>query len=97
MQAKGLRILPYLGDWLACARTRERALHDTAALLSHVTQLGLTVSYSKSSLTPNQAVVFLGMALDYQQMIASPSLRWVDDMLHLLRRAGSCRIASSSG
>ncbi|KAK0155753.1 hypothetical protein N1851_001746 [Merluccius polli] len=63
MQAKGLRILPYLDDWLICAQTRESAVHETAALLSHVTQLGLTVNYDKCYLTPNQVVVFLGMAL----------------------------------
>ena len=33
MEAKGLRVLPYLGGLLVCARIRERAVHDR---VSHV-------------------------------------------------------------
>ncbi|CAL8343067.1 unnamed protein product [Merluccius merluccius] len=53
--------------------------------------LGLTVNYGKSSLTPNQGVVFLGMALDSRQMIASPSLQWTTCSVCSFdfRRAGS--------
>ncbi|CAL8317775.1 unnamed protein product [Merluccius merluccius] len=40
------------------------------------------VNYDKSSLTPIQTAVFLG--IDSWQISASPSLRQVDDMLRLL-------------
>lgn len=86
VQARGITILPYLDDWLIVAPTRERAVRDTAILLSHVTRLGLTVNYTKSSLTPSQRVVFLGVTLDSQSMRASLSPQRVEAILNLLLR-----------
>ena len=53
LQGRGMRIFPYLDDWLVCARSRVDALSDLALLIEHVTRLGLTVNYAKSSLTPS--------------------------------------------
>ena len=93
LQARGMRILPYLDDWLVCASTREQALSDTATLLTHVTQLGLTVNFAKSSLAPSQSTVFIGIALDSVSMRACPSPRRVDDILGLVARVwGSTRL-----
>lgn len=84
LQARGMRILPYLDDWLVCASSREQVSSDTSTLLAHVTDLGLTVNIAKSSLTPRQGIVFIGMALNSVTMKACPSPRRVDNILRLV-------------
>ena len=84
LQAKGMRILPYLDDWLLLASSRRKVLGDTAALLDHVTQLGMTVNVAKSCLIPRQDVVFIGMAIDSVTMRVRPSPRRVDDIVGLV-------------
>lgn len=86
LQSRGMRILPYLDDWLICSATREQAIYNTTTLLAHVTQLGLTVNFAKSSLIPSQRVVFIGVVLDSVMMRASPSPQRVDDILNLVSR-----------
>ena len=86
LQARGMRILPYLDDWLLCASSQEGALNITSALLHHVAQLGLTVNFIKSSLVPCQDVVFIGIAIDSVSMRARPSPRRVGDILELVPR-----------
>ena len=84
LQASGMRILPYLDDWLLCAPTRGQVLRDTSALLAHVAELGLTVNYTKSHLVPTQESVFLGISLNSVTMRACPSPRRVDNILELV-------------
>ena len=71
LQRQGLLVLPYLDDWLVVSRSSEQAAADTRRLLSHVAALGFTVNWGKSSLTPSQSVVFLGVRLDSRRMLAS--------------------------
>lgn len=87
LQAQGLRILPYLDDWLVCAQTREQAHDNTLLLLDHVSCLGLTVNFAKSSLTPSQRVVFIGVAVDSLTMSAQPSPQRVDEAIRLVSHA----------
>ncbi len=56
IQAQGVHLLPYLDDWLLCAPSREQAIEQTRLLISHLTQLGLKVNFSKSQLVPCQSV-----------------------------------------
>lgn len=84
LQARGLRILPYLDDWLVCAPTQERARNDTSLLLQHVSQLGLTVNFAKSSLIPSQQVTFIGIVINSLTMSATPSPERVDDVVRLV-------------
>ena len=84
LQSRGVKILPYLDDWLVCAPSRSQVTRDTATLLSHVAQLGLRVNFQKSCLVPSQSTLFLGMTLDAITMKACPSPRRVDDILRLL-------------
>ena len=86
LQGRGMRIFPYLDDWLVCARSRVDALSDLALLIEHVTRLGLTVNYAKSSLTPSQGAVFIGIQLESQLMRAAPSRRRVDDIVQLVQQ-----------
>lgn len=71
LQARGLRILPYLDDWLVCAQSRDQALRDTSILLDHVSRLGLAVNFAKSSLIPSRQVIFIGIAINSVTMKAS--------------------------
>ncbi|KAK7895505.1 hypothetical protein WMY93_020830 [Mugilogobius chulae] len=86
LQAQGLKIMPYLDDWLICASTREQAIRDTQTVLIHLQRLGLRVNLAKSNVNPSQDTVFLGMALNTATMTACPSPRRVDDILELLSR-----------
>ena len=85
LQGRGMRIFPYLDDWLVCARSRVDALSNSALLIEHVTRLGHMVNYAKSSLTPSQRAVFIGSQLD-SQLRAAPSSPWVDDIVQLLQQ-----------
>lgn len=86
LQAQGMRILPYLDDWLICSQSEAQAQLDVAELIAHVTDLGLLVNYKKSSLVPSQETVFLGMRLDCRSMKAVPSQRRVEGICQLVGR-----------
>ena len=75
LQAQGMRIFLYLDDWLVCSQSEADALRESALLISHITRLGLTVNYKKSSLVPSRQIGFLGIQLDSQAMKAVPSQR----------------------
>ena len=58
LQAGGMKVLPYLDDWLVCAPSRAQVMRDTNRLMLHVSRLGLKVNVAKSCLVPtNRAVV----------------------------------------
>ena len=84
LQSRGIKILPYLDDWLVCAPSRSQVTRDTAILLSHVAQLGLRLNFTKSCLVPSQSTLFLGVTLDAVAMKACPSPQRWDDILRLL-------------
>lgn len=84
LQSRGMKILPYLDDWLICAPSQSQLALDTSCLLSHVARLGLRVNFTKSFLVPSQGTFFLGMTLDAITMKARPSPQRVDDILRLL-------------
>ena len=62
------------------------ALSNLALLIEHVTRLGFTVNYAKSSLTPSQRAVFIGIQLESQLMRAAPSSPRVDDIVQLVQQ-----------
>ena len=84
LQSRGMKILPYLDDWLICAPSQSQVALDTTLLLSHVARLGLRVNLTKSCLVPSQSIVFLGVSLDAVAMKACPSPQRVDGILRLL-------------
>nr|XP_061802709.1 uncharacterized protein LOC133593969 [Nerophis lumbriciformis] len=84
LQSVGMKILPYLDDWLLCAPSRAQAYGDTAVLLAHVDRLGIRVNLGKSCLVPSQQATFLGVSLDSVAMLARPSSRRVEAALRLL-------------
>ena len=59
LQKQGMKVLPYLDDWLVCAPSQSQVARDTARLLQHAAWLGLTaltVNLLKSHLDPSQQV-----------------------------------------
>ncbi len=84
--SKGMRILPYLDDWLLCAPTRVHALCDTKIVLEHILKLGLTVNDTKSHLVPEQTITFIGITLNSVTMSATLSHTRTDSIFQLLTR-----------
>lgn len=80
VHAEGVRLLPYLDDWLVCAPFRAQVAQDTSRLL-HVSRLGLKVNWAKSCFVPAQQAAYLGLVLDSMAMRAE---RRIYDILHLL-------------
>lgn len=111
LQWEGMLILPYLDDWLLCARSPQQVANNTQRLLEHVTALGLRVNLQKSCLIPSQSICFLGLHLDsrvmratlkagrrqaIQEAIAKFQVRCKLPYLHFLRLAGLLTAASSA-
>ena len=66
-------MLNYLDDWLICSPSRRHAVSDTAAVVAHLQQLGLSLNVEKSQLNPSQQIIFLGVSLDSVTMLAGLS------------------------
>lgn len=71
LQIAGLKILPYLDDWLVCAPSRSQVLQDTRRVMDHVQDLGLKVNLGKSNLEPTQHAVFVGLCFNSLTVSAS--------------------------
>lgn len=92
LQKRGLRIMPYLDDWLICAPSRKQVVADTELVLSHVQALGFQVNFKKSDLNPRQTTSFLGLCLNSLTMRASLTPRRVTSIQTALSafRLGKC-------
>ncbi|XP_028302770.1 LOW QUALITY PROTEIN: uncharacterized protein LOC114463422 [Gouania willdenowi] len=84
LQSRGLKVLPYLDDWLICAPSRVQASQDTEHLLSHVARLGLKVNVEKSCLVPSRVTTFIGVLMNSVTMTAKPSHHRVDGIFRQL-------------
>ena len=71
LQRRGLRIMPYLGNWIVCAPSRQQVVEDTVSVLFHFQSLGFQVNLKKSDLNPRQETSFLGLCLNSLTMRAS--------------------------
>ena len=81
LHLEGIRVLPYLDDWLIQAASRQQAIVDTARVVSHVQSLGFRLNREKSVLTPSRSVTFVGMILDSVSMLATLPPKRVDGLL----------------
>ena len=69
----GVRILRYLDDWLILASSREEAIRARDLCLLLCQELGIIINPQKSSLEPSQTMTYLGVRLDSQTFLASPT------------------------
>ena len=67
----GIRMLRYLDDWLILASSQEEACWARDKVLSLCQELGIVVNLEKSTLTPSQTIVYLGIRIDSQTFRAS--------------------------
>ena len=84
LQAAGLKILPYLDDWLVCSPDRSQASRDTQRVIGHIQNLGFRVNFKKSNLNPTQDISFLGLRLNSVSMYALLSPQRVSKLLSLV-------------
>ncbi|XDV39639.1 hypothetical protein PO909_008842 [Leuciscus waleckii] len=92
LRMRGMRVLNYLDDWLILAQSRSVLIEHTTVLLDHLENLGLSVNWAKSSLSPSQKISFLGTELDSLSMIARLSPQRAVD---IQRTANSFRCGAS--
>ena len=73
MRDKGFLCWVYLDDFLVLAPTKELAAAGAAQLVDLLQDLGLTVNFCKSQLTPVQQIVYLGFLINlHDGMIQIP-------------------------
>src|SRR4029434_3991553 len=84
LQARAMRISPYLDDWLIRSQSRGEALKESAFLISYATRLGLKINQEESSRLPSQQIAFSGIQLDSRLMVATPSQQRVNNTLKLI-------------
>ena len=86
LRRTGMRVLFYLDDLLLLARSREEAALQTKTLVCHLSSLGFTINWKKSSALPAQFVTYLGVELDSVSMRARLSQQRMEALTALLRR-----------
>ena len=69
----GIRMRRYLDDWLVQSSSRKSLLQDLHVVLNLCRELGIVINLVKSNLEPSQAVQYLGVMIDAQSFVASPS------------------------
>ena len=79
----GLSLHVYLDDWLLNPISEELAKQQTQWLLDLCTLLGWVVNVEKSSLTPSQVAIYLGISLDTRVGLAYPSERRIERWLSI--------------
>ena len=69
----GIRMRRYLDDWLVQSSSQEALLRDLQVVLNLCRELGIVINQEKSNLEPSQVVQYLGVVIDAQTFVASPS------------------------
>ena len=64
LHTKGIKLFPYIDDWLLVARTYQDAIVATKTTLQVLHELGLQINSEKSHLVPSQLVSYIGAHLD---------------------------------
>ena len=82
----------YLDDWLVQSSSRESLLWDLQTILGLCHELGVVINREKSHLVSSQVVQYLGVVINTQSFVASPS---PDQIFRLLSTAGEFRSSAS--
>ena len=73
LHATGIRMRRYLDDWLVQYSSRGSLLRDLQTVLGLCHELGVGINREKSHLVPFQVVQYLGVVINTQSFVASPS------------------------
>ena len=68
-----IRMRRYLNNWLVQSSSRESLLQDLHVVLDLCRELGIVINLEKSNLVHSQVVQYLGVVIDAQSFVASPS------------------------
>ena len=92
LHSMGIHMSRYLDDWLVQSSSREFLLRDLQVVLDLCRELGIVVNPEKSNQVPSQVVQYLGVIVDAQSFVASPSPERVS---RLLSTAGEFQSSAS--
>ena len=73
LHSMGICMRRYLDDWLVQSSSRESLLRDLHTVLDLCHDLGIVVNPQKSHLVPSQEVQYLGVVINAETFMASPS------------------------
>ena len=85
-QARGIRLLRYLDDWLILSTSQLKTRQHVDQLLSLCHSLGIVVNTEKSDLSPSRSVEYLGMIIDTVSARAFPTEARIQKFLSLARK-----------
>ena len=88
----GICMRRYLDDWLVQSSSRESLLRDLQTVLRLCHELGVVINREKSHLVPSQVVQYLGVVINSQSFVASPS---PDRISRLQLTAGEFQFSAS--
>ena len=91
----GIRVLRYLDDWLILTSSQEEACWARDKVLSLCQELGIVVNLEKSTLTPSQTIVFLGIRIDSQTFRASATLSRIEKFFSIAEEFLSSKVRSA--
>ena len=73
LHAMGIRMRRYLDNWLIQSSSRKSLFRDLQTVLGLCHELGVVINQEKSHLVPSQVVQYLGVVINTQSFVASPS------------------------
>ena len=91
----GIRMLWYLDDWLILASSQEEACWARDKVLSLCQELGIIVNPEKSTLTPSQTIVYLGIRMDSQTFRASATPSRIEKFFSIAEEFLSSKVQSA--
>ena len=91
LHLEGIMLGYYLDDFIVLAHSVSRAVIHTRRATEFLQQMGFTVNWKKSALTPCQKLDFLGVSLDLQNLQLSLPPRKVERILAICKSLPAVR------
>ena len=91
----GIRMLRYLDDWLILASSQEEACWARDKVFSFCQELGIFVNLEKSTLTPSQTIVYLGIRIGSQTFRASATSSRIEKFFSIAEEFLSSKVQSA--
>ena len=88
-------MLRYLDDWLILASSQEEACWARDKVLSLCQELGIVINLEKSTLTPSQTIVYLGIRIDSQTFRASATPSRIEKFFSIAEEFLSSKVQSA--